>query len=214
MERCLVRRHRWALPMLCALLALLAAACREGGIADLKDVAISSRDVPADWIPADFREAEGRGLWDTLPELLTANSDARLLLRAFETESGLHGAATILIQTEEPAALPQSTQSDGALTPLTRLLARQDALLGPRVRGGDPGTYFAASDLPVPGSLRSRLVRLLDDGYLYSDSLIFSVDPVLAVVTVWYPEQDGPFREVEEIAGDVEQRLRSYLNDN
>jgi len=64
----------------------------------------------------------------------------------------------------------------------------------------------------VEGSLRSRLVRLLDDGYLYSDSITFSVGSVLAVVTVWYPEQDGPFREVEELVDVVNERLQTYVD--
>jgi hypothetical protein len=55
-------------------------------------------------------------------------------------------------------------------------------------------------------------VRLLDDGYLYSDSAIFTIGPVLAVVTVWYPEQEGPFRHVDELASEVAQRLGVYLN--
>jgi hypothetical protein len=53
---------------------------------------------------------------------------------------------------------------------------------------------------------------LLDEGYLFSESMIFLAGPVLAVVTVWYPEDDEPVRRVEELAGEVERRLRVYLN--
>ncbi len=211
MECSLIRRNGWQLATLCALLAVLVVGCRGGGIAELEDVAITARDVPADWVAADFDQSEARRLWDVLPDLLTENSEARLFLHAVEEEEGQHGVATILIETEEQAALPRPTDGDRLLVPLTRLLVRQDALLGPEVLGGDPGTYFGASDIPLPGSFRSRLVRVLDDGYLYSDSAIFTVGPVLAVVTVWYPKQDGPSHEVDDLASEVAGRLEAYL---
>ena len=195
-----------------ALLALLAVGCRGGGQdASLLDVALSSGDVPADWVSADFGQEEGRDLWEILPELLTADSEAHLFIRAFQEEDGRHGVATILIETEEAAALPQIGEDERALGPLARLLEQQDVLLSPIVLGGDPGTYFAAIDAPVPGSLRSRLVRLLDEGLLFSDSVIFSSGTVLAVVTVWYPEEDDPLRDVDDLADEVEARLQVYL---
>ena len=208
-----VRLARWSCLALCLLAASLALGCgNDGAIDELGDIGLSTRDVPAGWLPADFAETEGRTLWDVLPDLLTSDSDAQLFIRAFQDETGLHGAATILIQTEEPAALPETTESERVLGPLARLLTQQDALLISEVLGGDPGTYFATTDAPLEGSLRSRLVRLLGDGYLYSDSITFSVGPVLAVVTVWYPEQDGPFREVEELVDVVNERLQTYVD--
>ncbi len=61
----------------------------------------------------------------------------------------------------------------------------------------------------MTGSLRSRLVRLLDEGLLFSDSVIFSSGPVLAVVTVWYPEKDDPLRDVDDLADEVEGGCRA-----
>jgi len=206
-----VRYLRWSLPGLCLALVLLAG-CRADS-ESWKDAALSSQDVPAEWTPADLSQTQGQELWDTLPDLLSANSEAQLLLRAFESESGLEGAATILVMVDEPAALTVTADEDKTLAPLGRLLDRQDALLSPQVRAGDPGAYFASSDVPRPGSLRSRLVRLLDDDYLFSDSAIFTVGPVLAVVTVWYPEKEGPFRSVDDLAAEVDTRLRSYLDE-
>jgi hypothetical protein len=194
-------------------LSALMAGCGGGSVHELRDAAITSRDVPADWGLADFGDAEAQRLWAVLPELLASDSETRLFVRALQGENGLHGTATILIETGDPAALPKSTDGERALGPLSRLLAEQDAFLNPDIRGGDPGAYFAVSDVPLPGSLHSRLVRLLDDGYLFSDSTIFSVGPVLAVVTVWYPEQDGPFRQVDELASDVADRLQVYLGE-
>lgn len=208
----LIRCHpRW-IATLVALVVLLSVGCRAGGPAQLEDAALSSRDVPDGWQRAEFDDEEWNALWESVPELLAAKADASLLMRAFESDDGLHGAATILIQASEEAALPETSEDVRVLAPLGQLLERQDDLLRPSVRGGDPGAYFAASDAPLPGSLRSRLVRLLDDGYLFSDSTIFSSGPVLAVVTVWYPEEEGPFREVLELAAEVEARLREYLD--
>ena len=207
-----LQRRFWCLTATAALSAL-AVGCGASGISELSDAAITARDVPADWNLADFGEAEAQRLWAVLPELLVSDAEASLFVRALEGERGLHGTATILIETENPATLPKSTDGERALGPLSRLLAEQDAFLNPDIRAGDPGTYFAMSDVPRPGSLHSRLVRLLDDGYLFSDSTIFSVGPVLAVVTVWYPEQEGPFRHVDELASDVADRLQVYLGE-
>ena len=213
MKHTLFRFDRWALLTLAALLALLAVGC--GGVgqeASLVDAALSSGDVPADWVSADFGQEEGRDLWKILPELLTVDAEAHLFIRPFLEEDGRHGVATILIETEEAAALPQIGEDEQSLGPLARLLEQQDVLLSPIVLGGDPGTYFAATNAPVPGSLRSRLVRLLDEGFLFSDSVIFVAGPVLAVVTVWYPEKDDPLRDVDDLANEVERRLQAYLD--
>lgn len=208
-----LRRTLWLLAAWLPL-ALAASGCLGGGgIGELNEVALSERDLPADWVLADFDQAEGRVLWDLLPELLTSNSEAQLFARAFQDEAGRHGAATILISTDDPAALPNPAEGQRVLGPLARLLVASEGLWGPPVVGGDPGTYFASSEIPIPGSLHSRLVGLLDDGSLYSDSLVFSSGSVLAVVTVWYPEDEGPFQEIEELAVMVEERLRSYLQD-
>ncbi len=201
----------WLAGAIGALLALVVVGCGGGSSLDLEDVALSSRDVPSDWVPADLSEEGLSALWDLLPDLLASNADARLVVTGLQDESGLHGVATILIQTDKVAAIPQEIRDEGKLAVLSRLLAEQDALLGPPVLAGDPGAYFSGSDVPIPGSVRSRLVRLVDSGYLFSDSVIFAEGPVLVVVTVWYPEEDDPLQEVNVLAGEVEQRLRIYL---
>ena len=211
MGHSLIRRLRFGLLALCAL--LFAAGCGGSAPPDLSDAALSSRDVPETWTPADFSGEDGQGLWDLLPQLLKSNSQARLLLHAYGDGTGLHGAATILIEAEEPAALPSPAEGDRVLAPLGDLLEREDALLVPNTKAGDPGAYFAAADMPRPDSLNSRLIRLLEDDYLYSDSAIFTVGPVLAVVTVWYPKKEGPFQQLEELASEVEARLETYVGE-
>ena len=212
MERSSSRRNAPRLAAGAVLLALAAVACGGGSTLDLADVAVSARDVPADWVPADLSEEELAPFWDLLPELLTTDANARLLVRGIQSEAGLQGVSTLLIQTDEPRALPADIASEQSLGTLSRLLIQQEALLGPPVLGGDPGAYFSGTDTPLPGSVRSRLVRLLDSGYLFSDSVIFTKGPVLAVVTVWYPDVDEPVRDVYELASEVERRLRVYLD--
>jgi hypothetical protein len=196
---------------LAAALALLAASCGGGSAPSLDEVALNDSDVPGDWAPSDFDQERGQALWDVLPELLVANSEARLLLRAYDDDTGESGAAVIVIETEAAGALPKEISGQQVVGPITQLLLQQEALLGPEVIAGDPGTYFALSDEPVPGGLRSRLSRLIDDGRLFSDSLAFPSGRLMVVVTVWYPEEQGPFREVEDLAADVADRLQEYL---
>ena len=84
-----VRLARWSWPALCLLAASLALGCgNDGAIDELGDIGLSTRDVPAGWLPADFAETEGRTLWDVLPDLLTSDSDAQLFIRAFQDETG------------------------------------------------------------------------------------------------------------------------------
>lgn len=45
-----------------ALLVLLATGCGASDAVEFRDVALSSRDVPPDWVAADVGEAEARGL--------------------------------------------------------------------------------------------------------------------------------------------------------
>lgn len=196
---------------LATLSLLLIVACG-GGSRDIEYAALSSKDVPSDWVAAELDDAaKGEALWDVLPELLRHDSDARLILHAFESESGLYGAATLLIETDAPTTLPEPAGDDTLLGPLGKLLVREDALLLANPRGGDPNTYFAVSDVPVPGAIRTRLIRLMDEDLIHSDSVTFNVGNVLAVVTVWYPEKEGPVKDLNEIASNVEARLRSVV---
>lgn len=196
---------------LLALPVLVAVSACGGGVGDIADAALSSRDVPAAWLPADLDEAQGQILWSTLPQVLNNDADARLIIHAFEADSGLHGAATLFVETDEPTAIPDATSDEDALGPLSLFLMQEDALLLPDVIGGDPDAYFSASDTPVADAVRSRLVRLIDDDLIHSDSLTFNVGNVLAVVTVWYPEEEGPVQDLNEIAAMVESRLQSVV---
>ncbi len=117
----------------------------------------------------------------------------------------------MLIETDAPTALPEPAGDEALLAPLGRLLVREDALLLANPRGGDPNTYFAVSDVPLPGAIRSRLVRLVDEDLIHSDSVTFNVGNVLAVVTVWYPEKEGPAGDLNEIASNIEARLQSVV---
>jgi len=180
---------------------------------DLSDAALAPEDVPDEWVAAELDDAHGQALWDTLPEVLLDDSDARLIIHAYEEESGLHGAATLFIEAGSAQAIPESDDSDEFLGPLSLLLSTEDAMLLPEARGGDPKAYFSVSELPTPQSIRSRLVRLIDDDLVHSDSLTFNVGNVLAVVTVWYPEDGAPVEDVAGIAERVESRLRSVVDE-
>ncbi len=202
---------RTSFAILSGILIVSALSACGGAATDLEDAAITSRDVPEGWLPVDLDDTKGQALWDALPALLTEDVDARLILHAFEAESGLHGAATLLIETDAATAIPAAAQDEDVLGPLGMLLEREDAMLLPNPRGGDPNAYFAVSETPLPGSIRSRLIRLMDEELVHSDSLTFSVGNVLAVVTVWYPEKEGPIEDLNEMAASVETRLRSLV---
>ena len=179
--------------------------------AGLGDVALSLQDVPSSWVPADFNEVHMRGLWDTLSDVLTANTQAVLHLSAFEAESGLSGASTVLIQVEQSATLPQNIADEHVLGALARLVARHNALLVSQQPDGNPQLYFESNEPRMQGSLRARQVRLVGDDQLYFDSIIFSTGPVLAIVTTWQPAKRTLSIEITRLAAAVDQRLRTYL---
>jgi hypothetical protein len=206
------RLIRVAFLPLAAVFVLLAVSCGGGSAPTLDELALNDGDVPSDWAPSEFDEDRGQALWDVLPELLAVNSEARLLLRAYDNEWGDQGAAVIIIEADAAGAIPRAISGQRVVGPIAQLLLQQEALLGPEVIAGDPGTYFALSDDPVPGGLRSRLSRIMEGGErLFSDSVAFPSGRLLVVVTVWYPEQDGPFRAVEDLAADVAERMEEYL---
>ncbi len=49
------------------------------------------------------------------------------------------------------------------------------------------------------------------EALIFSDSATFTVGSVLAIITVWYPEDEGPLLDVAELSSGVERKLRSYL---
>ncbi len=126
----------WLLAACLPVLVFASGCLGGGGVDELSEVALSERDLPDGWVLADFDQAEGRVLWDLLPELLTSNSEAQLFVRAFRDEAGLHGVSTILISTDDPAALPDPAEGQRALGPLSQLLVAGEALWGPPVVGG------------------------------------------------------------------------------
>jgi hypothetical protein len=97
-----------AVLLVAALLAFVAVAvsCGGGGAPSLDEVALNDHDVPDGWAPSDFDQERGRALWDVLPDLLSANSEARLLLRAYEDDTGNQGAAVIVIEADAAGAIP------------------------------------------------------------------------------------------------------------
>lgn len=204
----------FAIALASVMLATALSACGGSAPAELEDAAISSSDVPGEWLPTDLDDAQGQALFDTLPKVLASDAEARMVIHAFEAETGLHGAATLFIETDAESAIPETEANDELLGPLSLLLAQEDALLLPNPRGGDPNAYFAVSETPVPGSIRSRLVRLIDTNLVHSDSLTFNVGNVLAVVTVWYPEDEGPTSDIDEIASRVQSSLQSLVADS
>ena len=134
-------------------------------------------------------------------------------LSAFETNSGLSGASTVLIHAEQSTTLPQNMAGEQMLGPLARLVARHNALLASQGHDGDPQLYFESNEPRMQGSLRVRQVRLVGDDHLYFASIIFSTGPVLAIVTTWQPATRTPSTGTARLAVAVDERLRSYLEE-
>lgn len=211
-------RPRWSRPGRAVLALLVAGAllagCRSGSPEEgfsAPRALLTGEDVPVGWVPVQADEFPF-SLPSPLIDLLMADSTVEGAFSAFRDESGLRGAASLVVLRDASGPFWPSEPSAQALHPLAELVAEQERLV--RLTAGPAGApvNFALTDVPHEGSLRGRTVlQGPSGGYLFSDSLLFSQGSALVLVTVHYPEEEGPFSPVEILAATVYERVLGEL---
>lgn len=173
---------------------------------------LSTQDLPPGWTvvpPEEFPFSAHSPVIALLAEEATING----AFITFRDPSGLQGAASLVALNEDSGLLPISEINTERLDELVPLIAEQERLARLALGPADAPVHFAATDIPREGSVRARSVLLTPSGgFLFSDSVVFSEGPVLAVVTVQFLEDEGPFTTVEELAATVHERILAELS--
>jgi hypothetical protein len=198
----------------CVLVILLRG--RLGGPADdgfsAARAGLSTRDLPSGWTvvpPEEFPFSPH----SPVVELLATESTTNGAFITFHDTSGLRGATSLVALSEDgwPSLVPEMDTE--RLHELVPLIAEQERLARLALGPADAPVHFAATDIPREGSVRARSVLLAPSGgFVFSDSIVFSEGPVLAVVTVQVLEDDEPFSTVEDLAETVHERILSELS--
>ena len=174
------------------------------------DTLLAEHDLPPGWIPVEAA---------AFPYM--ANSPLLTLLMEEETVAGAFSAyrdpndsfavATyVVFRPHDPLLLPADPDS-GSLEKVTLLVIELERLARQRLDGALPNIYFAAADVPTAGALRGRSLTPPTGEGVQSDFVLFATGPVLAVVMVEHPDEEEPFRPVEELAQLVYSRIQEQL---
>jgi hypothetical protein len=173
---------------------------------------LSTQDLPSGWTvvpPEQFPFSQD----SPVVELLAAESTTNGAFITFHDTSGLRGAASLVALSEDgwPPLVPEMDAE--RLRDLVPLITEQERLARLTLGPADAPLHFAVTDLPREGSVRARSVLLAPSGgFVFSDSIVFSEGPVLAVVTVQVLEDDEPFGTVEDLAETVHRRILGELS--
>jgi len=176
-----------------------------------RETLLAEGDLPSGWVPVEA----------TAYPYMT-NSPLILLLLEEETVAGAFSAyrdpedsstvATyVVFRPNEPLTL-QTGDDDRTLGTVAPLVAELERLARQRLGGALPELFFAATDVPIPGSLRGRSLAPPTGEGVQSDSVLFATGPVLALVVVEHPRDTEPFQPVEELARVVYNRVLQQLD--
>jgi hypothetical protein len=176
-----------------------------------RDTVLTAGDLPSGWVPVDAT---------TYPYM--KNSPLLSLMLEKETVAGAFSAyrdpqdsstiATyVVFRPDQPLAL-HTGDDDRTLETVTPLVLEMERLARQRLDGGLPELFFAATDAPVPGSLRARSIAPPTGESVQSDSILFVQGPVLALVVMEHPRGEEPFQPIEELARIVYGRVLQQLD--
>jgi len=200
------------LVLLVSLVATVLARARgEGDEFVARETLLAEGDLPSGWVPVEAA---------AYPYM--TNSPLILLLLEEETVAGAFSAyrdpedsstvaSYVVFRPNEPLAL-QAGDDDHTLKTVAPLVAELERLARQRLGGASPELFFAATDVPIPGSLRGRSLAPPTGEGVQSDSILFATGPVLALVVVEHPRDTEPFQPVEELARVVYSRVLEQLD--
>jgi hypothetical protein len=212
-------RRRLLLALLAVELALLVSLvvtvlvrARAGGDEFVaRETLLTESDLPSGWVPVEAAAYPYMTNSPLIRLMLEEETVAGAFSAYRDPEDSSTVATYVVFRPNEPLSL-QAGDDDRTLETVTPLVAELERLARQRLDGAIPELFFAATDVPVPGSLRGRSLAPPTGEGVQSDSILFATGPVLALVVVENPRDTEPFRPVEELARTVYSRVLEQLD--
>ena len=176
-----------------------------------RETLLAEGDLPSGWVPV---EAAAYPYMTNSPllRLMLENETVAGAFSAYRDPEDSSAVATyVVFRPNEPLSL-QVGDDDRTLETMTPLVVELERLARQRLGRASPELFFAATDVPIPGSLRGRSLAPPTGEGVQSDSVLFATGPVLALVVVEHPRGEEAFRPVEELAQLVYSRVLEQLN--
>jgi hypothetical protein len=176
-----------------------------------RDTLLAEGDLPSGWVPVDAAAYP----YMTNSPLLRLMMEEETVAGAFsayrDPEDSSTVATCVVFRPDAPLVL-QAGNDDRTLEAMGPLVTELERLARQRLGGAGPEVFFAATDVPVPGSMRGRSLAPPTGEGVQSDFILFTTGPVLAVVMEEHPRDEQPFQPVEELARIVYSRVMEQLN--
>jgi len=212
-------RRRLLLALLAIELALLASLVatvlvRAGGGGDefvARETLLAEGDLPSGWVPVEATAYPYMTNSPLIRLMLEKETVAGAFSAYRDPEDSSTVATYVVFRPDKPLAL-HAGDDDRTLKTMAPLVTELERLARQRLDGALPELFFAATDVPIPGSLRGRSLAPPTGEGVQSDSILFATGPVLAVVVVEHPRNAELFRPVDELAQIVYSRVLKQLD--
>ena len=176
-----------------------------------RETLLAENDLPSGWVPVEATAYPYATNSPLIRLLLEEETVAGAFSAYRDPEDSSTVATYVVFRPNEPLSL-QTGDDDHTLKTVAPLVAELERLARQRLGGASPELFFAATDVPVSGSLRGRSLAPPTDEGVQSDSVLFATGPVLALVVVEHPRDSEPFQPVEELARLVYSRVLEQLD--
>ena len=176
-----------------------------------RDTVLAAGDLPSGWVPV---EAVAYPYMTNSPllRLMLENETVAGAFSAYRDPQDSSTVATyVVFRPDKPPTL-HTGDDNRTLETVTPLVLELERLARQRLDGGLPELFFAATDVPVPDSLRGRSLAPPTGEGVQSDSILFVQGPVLALVVMEHPRGEEPFQPIEELAQIVYGRVLQQLD--
>ena len=198
--------------LLVSLLATVLVRARVGGGEFVaRETLLAEGDMPSGWVPVQAAAYPYMTNSPLIRLMLEKETVAGAFAAYRDSEDSSTVATYVVFRPDEPLAL-QTGDDNRTLATMAPLVVELERLARQRVGDTIPELFFAATDVPLPGSLRGRSLAPPTGEGVQSDSILFATGPVLALVMVEHPRDEEPFRPVEELAQIVYSRVLEQLD--
>jgi len=175
------------------------------------ETVLGEGDLPSGWVPVEATAYPYMTNSPLLRLMLEDETVAGAFSAYRDPEDSSTVATYVVFRPNAPLTL-HSGDDDRTLETVTPLVLELERLARQRLGGAVPELFFAATDVPTPGSLRARSLAPPTGEGVQSDSILFATGPVLALVVEEHPRDKEPFQPVEELARIVYSRVLKQLD--